>query len=337
MPDEPKPEAEELTTREAAEKLDQVRGTSEANIVTYTAGADLADNMTMTLDQGAKALTDAREADQAQAEIDDTAKIKKEVDELRGTKEEAKPALEPEPDIEKTLNHPRVKAALEQHIQETEAVKQNYSKAVDVANTFAQAAFIENFPEIAALPLAQWEGALAAMSQQEPERFAKAMGTLNRVAQLQAAQQQQQQEKAHAARQQFQEYAKAENARFAELTKGESPATMRAVEAHIPQMLAESGADVRQFLEAVSNQSTFPRATAEALLVKAAKYDLLMKATKPAPGRAALPPVQRPGITRSANAAERSSANLGALNSKFNQSGNIKDAVALLNAKRAKG
>jgi hypothetical protein len=337
MPED-KEQPEELTVQDAAERVTESR-TAEADIVTHVAGVDMPDNMTMTLEQGAKSVADAREADEAQAEQDEIDQIRKEVDDLRG--EEAKQAKEakpeapssPEADVEKFLAIPHVKDAVEKQIREVEGARQAYSQGVDIANQFAQAAFAENFPEIAALPVEHWQGALTAMAQHEPARFQKAMGTLQRVAQLQAAQQHQQQLKAQQERVEFQNYAKAEDARFAELTKDIKPQEMRAIEGEIPSMLAEYGADARQFLEAISGQTKFPRAAAERLLVDAAKYRMLMRAPKAVAARAPLPQVQRPGIARSAGAARADS--LEALNAKFSHSGSEKDAVALLLARRS--
>jgi hypothetical protein len=83
------------------------------------------------------------------------------------------------------------------------------------------ASFVENFPEIAGLPVEQWEGALAAMAQREPGRFNKAMGTIQRVIQLQAAQEEQQQMRTRAEQQQFEAFTKSESERFNEMIKSE--------------------------------------------------------------------------------------------------------------------
>src|SRR5205814_2895546 len=103
---------------------------------------------------------------------------------LRGVdpeaKAEAKQAAEAvkegelEPDLEKALSNPKIKDAIASQISEAESARQTYSNAVNVANDFARASFIEYFPEIAGLPLPQWEGALAAMAQREPARYNKA-------------------------------------------------------------------------------------------------------------------------------------------------------------------
>jgi hypothetical protein len=344
LPDEPDAGAEELPAREAAEKLAAL--SSSRDIKTYTGVADLDNNVTLTLDQAAKVVTDDRNADLVQAEIDGTKKLQKEVDELRGVDPEAK-AAEPgkeaateappvkdgelDPEIEKALNNPKIKEAIAAQISEAETVRQTYSKAVDVANDFARASFVEHFPEIAGLPLEQWVDGLTAMAHREPDRFNKAMGTLNRVVQLQNAQQHQQQQRAAVERQQFEVYSKEQNAIFAANTKSIPTKEMRAIEAEVPKMLAEYGADARQFLEAIGTSTTFPRAAAERIMVDAVKYRMLKSVTLPKPGARPLPSVQRPG----SSTPRTPGGDLSALDRKFSASGDIKDAVKLYVARRA--
>ena len=139
---------EELTANEAAEEKADHRGTSEANIVTHIAGVDMPKNMTLTLEQGVKALSDARAADREQADIDQADQIRTEVDKLRGDGPEqaaeskaGTAADEPnlEKDFEKVLNHPKIREAFSSRMAEAQAAKENYSKAVDLANQFARA------------------------------------------------------------------------------------------------------------------------------------------------------------------------------------------------------
>jgi hypothetical protein len=120
---------EELTANEATEEKVDHRGTSEANIVTHIAGVDMPKNMTMTLEQGVKALSDARAADGEQADIEQADQIRTEVDKLRGDGPEqaaetgAGPA-DNEPDLEKklekVLNHPKIREALSSRIAEAQ-------------------------------------------------------------------------------------------------------------------------------------------------------------------------------------------------------------------------
>jgi hypothetical protein len=292
---------EELTVKEAAEEKADHRGTSEANIVTHIAGVDMPKNMTMTLEQGAEALSDVRAADREQADIDQVDQIRAEVDKLRGdgSEQAAETRAGPtddEPDLDKVLNHPKIQKALSSRIAEAQVAKETYSKAVDLANQFARAAFIENFPDIAALPLPHWEGALIAMAAREPARFQKAIGTLRRVVTLQHEEKLQEQRRRQQQQSEFRQYARAEDARFADMVKGEAPARMQAIEAEIPRMLSDLGVDPLAFLRAGHESKFLRSAAAQKILVDAAKYRMLMSAPKAVATRA-VPRVQRPGAS----------------------------------------
>ncbi len=68
------------------------------------------------------------------------------------------------------------------------------------------------------------------------------------------------------------------------------------------------------------------------MMYDAGKYRLMMRA-KDAVATKPVPPVQRPGMARTA--AEREHADLRTLNAKLSSSGDIKDAVALYNARKS--
>jgi hypothetical protein len=337
LPDESIEETpSELTADEAAQRLKELSG-PESAIVTHTAG--LPENVTMTLDQAADALADARGADKAQAEIDAEKAKKaeqKEIDKLRGEKPAASAVpIETEEDIEKALlANPKFQAAITAKVTEADTQRAQYEAAVADASKFAAASLFNDLPELAEMPLDQWANAINEMHQRDPARARVALSRLQALAKVEQASQQIKAQKTAREQTDFKAYAAKENARFADMTKGISAKEMAAIEAHVPKMLAESGADVRSFLEAISNQTTFPRASAEALLVKAARYDLLMKNAKAAPTRV-VPAVQRPGVAEPRmNSAD---TGIAALNAKLNRTGNLKDAAALLSARRSKG
>jgi hypothetical protein len=306
----------ELTVKEAAEQYEGSH-TAESEIRTY--GLDLPDNMTLSVDQAAKIADDVRAADDEQAEHDDIERLRKEVDELRGLKPEgeAKDAKadaprdpvndgELEPDLEKALSHPRIREAITAQVAEAETARQTYSKGLDTANEFARASFMQNFPEIMALPLEQWAGALGEMAQREPGRFQGAMGQLQRVVQLQEAQQQERQQQTQREQTEFRAYAQAEDRRFAELTKDIAPKEMSTIEAHIPKMLKDLGVDPGEWLRLGAESKFLRSAAAQKIMVKAAQYDLMkaenarLKASLQDRSIKELPRVQRPGTSRPA-------------------------------------
>jgi hypothetical protein len=334
-------ESNELTVEEAAAAIAQMDGTPEYLVRSYADGVGEDEygvtqpsKETVTLEQAAKDLGDLHNKEAAELEAEEAAKIRDEVDALRGV--EAKPEPETELDIEKALNNPRIKAAVEQQFNEAESVRQTFSNAVDTANDFARASFIQNFPEIAALPLEQWKGALAQMAQQQPARFQQAVGTLQRVVELQTAQQHQQQQRESAERLQFETYSRAESARFDDMIKSESKESRRAIEDSILESIKEYGGDTAEFVELFKNTKLLNSAVAQRMLWDAGKYRQMQKAAKAMPTRA-VPPVQRPGVASRTSGYD---GDIQALDRQLSATGSLKVAAKLLEAKsrsRARG
>jgi hypothetical protein len=290
---------DELTVQEAAEELHLSR-TPESEIKTYSPVNDLPENVTLTLEQAAKFHSDEKAEASATKEAAEADRIRAEVDELRGVDAEAKSeaiSSDPHADVEKLLAIPHVKEAVEKFSSETEAVRQQYSQAVDVANEFARASFMEGFPEIAALPLDQWAGALGVMAQQQPDKFYKAFGTLQRVVALQEAQQGQRRQAETERQAKLQTYVKAESVRFEEMVK-DIPKSQRAeIESGIVEAIKEYGGDGEAFNEFIQlmQRSEFGSALAQRLLFDVGKLRAIERAKKSVAARN-LPPVQRPGV-----------------------------------------
>lgn len=332
LPDESKEDApEELTKDEAAQRLKELSG-PESTIVTHTTG--LPENVTLTADQAATMLAEARGADAAQAEIDGTKAAQKEIDKLRGDKPAVANAsqADAEIDVDRALASPRIRDAIAERVTAADTQREAYATKVVETGTIAIAALASDFPELANRPLDQWEPVLRQMHAREPARFQQAMGRIQSVAQIQQAHSQITAEKTAREAAEFQTYARTEDARFRELTKGER--NMPAVEAQIPDTLRSLGVDPAQFLKEGTESKFLRSAAAQAILVKAARYDMIMKAPKATPTRA-VPTVQKPG--HSGPRVNRTDVNLAALSEKLGKTGSLKDAAALLAAHRNKG
>jgi len=342
-------EPEELTAQEAGEKWAQ-SSTPESEIRTYSGVAELDANISMTLEQAAKIVSDSRDADDAEADDAEAAKLRKEVDELRGVDPEAKakdaaakPEAAPvkdgelEPELEKALNHPRIKEAISSQIAESETARQTYSKAAEIAMNFAQVSFAQSFPEVAGLPPDQWANALAAMSQREPARFQAAVATLDRVGKLQNAQQFEQQRQEGIKQQEFAKFAKAEDARLDDMLKGESPKAQSAIMDEILAGAEAAGLEQSEFLKLFNTDRSMRHSAFQKMMVDAAKYRLLQKAkTSVVAAGKTLPHVQRPGVA--ASRGERNAGNIAALNAKFGANPTVENAAALYAAQsRARG
>jgi hypothetical protein len=324
-------DSDRSSIRDAAN--DRAKELQERPIEVHESGLD--EKITLSAEQAAKRVADARKADVDQAELDGTKAAQKAVDDLRGETEPRQPQIEygSEPDIEKVLSHPKVRDAISSKVTEAETQRAAYESSVKEIGKARVATLAADFPELANLPLDKWVGAITAMHQKEPARAKQVYDRLQALGQVENALIQIEKQKTERQQNEFKAYSAKENARFKELTKGIAPKEMSAIAAHIPTLLAESGvSDPRQFLQAIQGQTTFPRASAEALLIKAAKYDMMQKAAKPTPARAPLPPVQRPGVAQSRGNPQ--SESIRTLNAKLNATGDLKTAAALLAATR---
>jgi hypothetical protein len=291
----------ELEPQEAAERIAAMREEAtpsgpESAIVTYSPMDELiGENTSLTNKQLSHLIADHRKSAEEQIEAAEIEATQKEVDELRGVDQEAEAApeaaaqpAEPENDdaaIEKALKIPKLKAALTE-------VSERFTQSVNTANDFALAS-LGDYPEIMSLPPEQREGALVAMAQREPERFKQFMGSLNRVAQLQAAKQEQEQRAEQQRQGELQQYAKAESAKFEATIKDVPRAERAAIEQNIAEAITEYGGDLNQFL-ALMRSSEFASSTVQSLLWEVGKYRQIKKAAKPVPTRH-VPQVQRPG------------------------------------------
>lgn len=337
LPDESKAEEpEEFGTAKdaAAERLKQLSG-SESAIVTHVTG--LPDNVTLTPEQATKELIDSRkEVDAEEQREADKKAAQKEIDELRGEKpaDEKQPATETEDDVERALKSPKIRDAIAARVAEAETQRQHHEEAVAHATNFAIASLFGDVPELAHTPVENWAAEIQNLQQRDPARAQAAFARLQAVGQVAAANEQIKAQKAARDQAEMREYTARERARYVDLIKDIPAAKQSEALEQLPKTLAAYGVDKTQFLNAVGNQTGFPRSVAQALMVKAALYDVIMQAPKAIATRD-IPPVVRPGVA-GPRGAERADHSLAALNAKLSKSGSLKDAVALRLA-RSKG
>ena len=170
------------------------------------------------------------------------------------------------------------------------------------------------------------------MSRQDPQRFARVEAMIASAEQIAERQQQQNRQQAELARQHFHDFARSEDARFATMLKGESSATRQAVTAEIFASANASGVGPAELFELFNSEPLMRNAVFQRMMYDAGKYRLMMKARDAAVSRP-VPPVQRPGMARTP--AEREHADLRTLNTRLSNSGDLKDAVALYNARKS--
>jgi hypothetical protein len=237
-----------------------------------------------------------------------------------------------DPELEKALGHPQVRAAIEEKIGAAEKTRQSYLDGLAAATQIAQVSFLSQFPELAGVAPESLPTALEQMSRQDPARFARVQTMIATAEQLFAHRQQESGRQADMARQNFRSYAKSEDARLETMLKGESKATQHAVTTEIMASAKASGVQPAELMRLFNSEPLMRNAVFQRMMYDAGKYRLMMKA-KDAAAAKPVPPVQRPGMARTP--AEREHADLRTLNSRLSSSGDIKDAVALYNARKS--
>lgn len=236
------------------------------------------------------------------------------------------------PEIEKALQHPQVRQAIEERIGEAESARQDYLVGLSAATQVAQIGLLGQFPELLNIAPDQLPAALEQMSRRDPDKFARIEALVATGQQLLAQQQREGLRQVELAQRNFENYARTEDARLETMLKGETLETRRAVAFEIAASARASGIEMSELMGLFNNEPLMRNAVFQRMMYDAGKYRLMMKARDAATARP-LPPVQRPGTAQ--NRAERDHAELRTLSARLASSGNIKDAVALYNARKS--
>ena len=199
---------------------------------------------------------------------------------------DAKPGEEPpaaaegdlDADLERALNHPRIKAALENQISENYEVQQQHAKGVKAAVEYAALAFADQFPEFATIPQEQWQTALAMLNQTNPGRAAMVANYIGRANQIAARHEHLTREQEMKTQREFREYAKAEDAKFEAIAPNVGPEIVSEIRAS----LKESGIEPAEFWRLTQSDKTLRSSFAQKTMWEAAQYRLM----KAAPARA---------------------------------------------------
>jgi hypothetical protein len=237
-----------------------------------------------------------------------------------------------DPEIEKVINHPQVRAAIEERIGEAEQTRQGYLNGLAAATQIAQVSFLSQFPELAGVAPENMSATLEQMSRQDPQKFARVQALVASTEQLFAQQRQESLHQAETARQNFHSYAQAEDARLETMLMGEPKATQHAVTTEIFASAKASGVEPAELLRLFNSEPLMRNAVFQRMMYDAGKYRLVMKA-RDAVAAKPVPRVQRPGMARTPG--EREHADLRTLSARLSSSGDIKDAVALYNARKS--
>ncbi|NPV22861.1 hypothetical protein [Bradyrhizobium aeschynomenes] len=236
------------------------------------------------------------------------------------------------PELEKALQHPQVMQAIEQKIAEAETARRSYRDGLASAVQIAQASFLSQFPEFAGMSAEQMPSALERMSREDPGRFGRVQAAVAMSDQLLAQQAEAQRQQAEVAQQSFRSFAQEQDGRLEGMLKSEPRAVRRAVAAEIMSAAKDSGISPAELSRLFETEPLMRHATFQRMMYDAARYRLMMRAKEAAVTKA-VPPVMRPGV--SASSGERARTDLRALNARLSSSGDLKDAVALYQARRS--
>lgn len=329
QPEEKEKDDGELTVAEAAEQL--AESMPESEVRTYSPLDDLPANVTLTVEQGAKLLSDQLAAERADAAEKEAAQIRKEVDELRGTEQET--AKEPAFDPEKALEHPQVKEAIERVTRETVEAREKHVNGLAAATSIAEQSILGKYPELMNIAPEQRLSAFAAIAQNDPERAAAIQADIMSLANVYTQYTAENERLTAERQQQYSNYAKAESDRFEAMIASTPKADRTAIESNIVEAIKEYGGDVDQFVRLMRG-SEFASATVQRLLWDVGKYRAILKAPKAVAAKP-IPKVQRPGVA----VARSSDDDIGALDRELTRTGDIKVALRLHAAqqRRAKG
>jgi hypothetical protein len=236
--------------------------------------------------------------------------------------------------LEKILQHPQVMQAIGERVGEAEKARQEYRDGLAAATRIARESFMGYFPELAAIPPEDLPAALQLMSRQDPAKYTRVKAMIDSSEQLLTQHAQQARHQAEMARQDFARFARSEDARLETMLKDEPKAIQQAVMTEIRTSARESGIEPAELTRLFATEPLMRNAIFQRMMYDAAKYRLMMKARDAAIAKP-LPPVQRPGIA--ATRSERERGDIRTLNSKLSASGDIRDAVALYQARKSVG
>jgi hypothetical protein len=236
------------------------------------------------------------------------------------------------PELEKALQHPQVLQAIEEKIAEAEQARQGYRDGLAAASQIAQASFLAQFPEFSGMHSAHVPAALEKMSREDPAKFARIQAAVAASETLIARHAQEHQRQAEASHQSFQRFAAAEDARLGAMLENEPKSVRHAVATEILAAARENGIEAAELNRLFHTEPVMRNAAFQRMMYDAAKYRLMIKA-KDAVAARPVPPVMRPGVAAAAAGRERS--DLRSLNARLSSSGDLKDAVALYQARRS--
>jgi hypothetical protein len=361
-------DSDSTSLRDAADRRSDSRPETVVRRYTDAEGKPVAANEAVTLARAARDYASATSGDRQTAENETSEALARRIDALRAdvaasdpnapefygfeqpedreepdeeieassrtAEDPEKHSAELDPDLEQLMQHPQVRLALEEKVGEVERARRSYADGLDAAMQIAQASFVSQFPELAGLAPEKLPEALAQIAQQDPAKLSRIQAIVAGSEQLRARQHEEIRRSADAARRTFQNYARAEDARLETMLKEEASGVRQAVAQEIMASARASGLEPEELQRLFDSEPLMRNATFQRMMYDAGKYRLMMKA-RDAVAAKPMPPVQRPGMT--VGRGDRNQHDLRTLSARLSNTGELTDAVALYQARRARG
>jgi hypothetical protein len=238
-----------------------------------------------------------------------------------------------DPDIQRALENPKFRQALETELASVETARNNYAEATTQAAQVAAAALYAGFPEISGLTAEQLPVALKIMAQQNPQRHAQITEHLNNTRALYGAAQQ-----AHAARQQadavrLQDFTEQQDRVFENSIKSIPAETVKQVKSEFLDVAEKHyGIGRKELAHLYQTEPILRSAAFQRVMFDAARYQIAMRGASE-PARPAVPTFQRPGVSRPASSGDDSA--VSDARETFRENPTPKTAAAYLRARRS--
>ena len=305
--------------RAAAEALAEKRAdeTSEIKERVYLDkdGEPLEANVTLTAEQAARQLADARAAEAKEAERERKAELAKEIDKKRAealgvdvndVAPEPKAETEPrQPQLEAQANdveeliksRPEIRQAIQAQFEQAETVRAQYAEHLAQAQGLAVAAMFAQFPELQGLTGENLMGAarVIGMDPVRGPQLAQTVARMQAIYQQSVAEQDRARTEQQAKeRERFAALALEEDAKVKPILDGMTPAESNEVRGVILEMFSEAGVTANGFAELWNSNPLLRSAMAQKMMINAARYELGKRA-KDTIMRSAPRPVLKPG------------------------------------------
>jgi hypothetical protein len=247
-----------------------------------------------------------------------------------------------DPDLHLAFQNPKIRNAVETEMNKAvttaTTAQKHYAENVVAAQEIALGSINAAFPEMAGVKTqAQMQEVLNRLQQTNPQRFQQAQQMLQNFTRLHVERQNMERQKQQFERQSFQREAVAQDAAFLKSVSHIPMEQRKAVEGHVLTYAQSLGIDANTFSHLMATNPIMRNSSFRRMMFRAVQADLAEKqfAAQRQQNRAQVPPVSRPGHSNGGGVRAVQSANLQQLSAKLTQSGDAKDAAALLMAMRS--